>query len=140
MRACVSGCVCGYAQLRVNARALNGERGEVRGRLCASAQVRDALCAKSIVSPASTRVRIVTGCGCGSETGNFSLLRRNFSWGEVHEYGMPRTKDFALRTNPGWALIQILRSSTTLRLKCVRVYVRVVMQKGVREREKEIER
>src|SRR4029434_358714 len=60
--------------------------------------------------------------------------------GEVHEYGMPRTKDFALRTNPGWALIQILRSSTTLRLQCVRVYVRVVMQKGVREREKERKR
>ena len=90
------------------------------------------LCARS-----QSCLRIVTGCGCGSETGNFSLLRRNFSWGEVHEYGMPRTKDFALRTNPGWALIQILRSSTTLRLQCVRVYVRVVMQKGVREREKE---
>ena len=130
--------VCAVASKR--GRALNGEMGEVRGRLCASAQVRDTLCAKSIVSPAPTTVRIVTGCGCGSETGNFSLLRRNFSWGEVHEYGMPRTKDFALRTNPGWALIQILRSSTTLRLQCVRVYVRVVMQKGVREREKEIER
>ena len=88
--------VCAVASKR--GRALNGKMGEVRGRLCASAQVRDALCAKSIVSQAPTRVRIVTGCGCGSETGNFSLLRRNFSWGEVHEYGMPRTKDFALRT------------------------------------------
>ena len=55
--------------------------GEVRGKLCASAQVRDALCAKSIVSQAPTRVRIVTGCGCGSETGNFVCLGANLVGG-----------------------------------------------------------
>ena len=135
MRACVSGCVCGYAQLRINAVARSMERWGKWEEGYAQAHRWGMLCARS-----QSCLRIVTGCGCGSGTGNFSLLRRNFSWGEVHEYGMPRTKDFALRTNPGWALIQILRSSTTLRLQCVRVYVRVVMQKGVREREKEIER
>ena len=92
--------VCGYAQLRVNARALNGERGEVRGRLCASAQVRDALCVKSKVSQAPTRVRIVTGCGCGSETGNFVCLGTNLVWGRCTSIECLEQRILALRTNP----------------------------------------
>ena len=63
---CVSAdaCVCERVRVWVCAvaskrgRALNGEMGEVRGRLCASAQVRDALCAKSIVSQNSHRMRL----------------------------------------------------------------------------------
>ena len=58
--ACGSGCggvwVCEVARKR--GRTLTGEMGEVRGRLCASAQVRDALCAKSIVSQNSHRMRL----------------------------------------------------------------------------------
>ena len=67
------------------------------------------------------------------------LLRRKFSWGEVHEYRMPGTKDSCLKDKSELGLNSILKSSTTLRLQCVRVYVHVVMQKGVREREKDRE-
>ena len=62
-------------------RALNEEMGEVRGRLCASAQVIDAVCVKSRVRQAPTRGRMVLGCGCGSETGNFVCLGANLVGG-----------------------------------------------------------
>ena len=68
------------------------------------------------------------------------LIRRKFIWGDVHEYRMPGTNDSCLNDKSELGLNSILKSSTTLRLQCVRVYVHMVMQKGVREREKEIER
>ena len=45
--------VCAVSSKR--GRALNGEMGKVRGRLCASAQAIDAVCVKSRVHQAPTR-------------------------------------------------------------------------------------
>ena len=73
--------VCAVASKR--GRALNGEMGEVRGRLCASAQVIDAMGVKSRVFQAPTRGRMVTGCCCGSETGTLCCLGANLVGGSA---------------------------------------------------------
>ena len=126
--------VWGCAVANKRGRALNGEMGEVRGRLCASAQVRDAMCAKSIVSQNSHRMRLRV------RDRKLCLLRRKFSWGEVHEYRMPGTKDSILKDKSELGLNSNTNIFDNTEIAMCACICSCGDAKGVREREKEIER